>query len=456
MDHDRSRGELLAEADADLARRAVPGAWATIGMVQFVLFAGNFFREQPGAASLFGLLTVGGCVLRLFVLARKPAIYGNNPHRWTMLLGVSVFVVATAWGVLTGYTVATDGFANWDGLLLTICILGISAGSLVSFTPRYLFLLYHVIPLMVPAILGDLWAGGRQGFTMALLASVYLAFLLLQAKHLHDRYWKGLRDQRLLESAKKMAESASEAKTEFLANISHELRTPMNGVLGMTALALETDLTGEQREFLETAHSSAESLLTLLNDLLDFSKIEARKLVLQRISFDVRDLVKETVKSFLPLAKGKGLDLTYRMSDAVPAEAVGDPQRLRQVLVNLVNNALKFTTVGEVLVDVTVDSRDDGAFALCFAVKDTGIGIPLDKQRLIFQPFSQADGSMTRPYGGAGLGLTVSARLVELSGGKIWVDSMPDRGSTFHFTTVLGLPDAAKGSLVLATVAQVS
>lgn len=450
MDQDCGGVELLAEADADLARRALPGVWAIIGMVQFVLFASNLFGEQPIVASLFGLLTVGACVLRLVVLARKPSIYSRNPRCWAMLFGLSVFVVAAAWGVLTGYTVAIKGFRNWDALLLTSCVLGISAGSLVSFTPRYLFMLYHVVPLMLPVVIGDLCVGGQQGFAMALLALGYLAFLLLQAKHLYDRYWKGLRDQRLLESAKRMAESASAAKTEFLANISHELRTPMNGVLGMTALALETDLTGEQREFLETARSSAESLLTLLNELLDFSRIEGRKLILEQISFDVHDLVKETVTSLLPQADKKALSLTYRMSDGVPADGVGDPQRLRQVLVNLVENAIKFTSAGEVLVEVSVDWRDDGAFCLSFAVQDTGIGIPIEKQRLIFQPFSQADGSMTRQYGGSGLGLTISARLVELSGGKIWVDSAPGRGSTFHFTTVLGVPDTAKGSLALA------
>src|ERR1039457_4972949 len=164
--HDCSHGVLLAEADADLARRALPGVWVMIGMVQFLLIASNFFREQPNIASLFAMLTLGASVLRLFVIIRKQAIYDRSPRRWSLLFGISVFTVASAWGVLTGYTIAINGFGNWNALLLTICVLGISAGSLVSFTPRYLFLLYHVVPLLLPVVAGDLCVGGQQGYAI--------------------------------------------------------------------------------------------------------------------------------------------------------------------------------------------------------------------------------------------------------------------------------------------------
>jgi len=226
----------------------------------------------------------------------------------------------------------------------------------------------------------------------------------------------------------------------------------MNGIIGMTELALETELTEEQREYLYTARSSADSLLKLLNDLLDFSKIEARKMVLEQITFEMRDLVRDTIKAFQAQAKEKSLGLSYKVSDDVPVTTVGDPHRLRQVLVNLIGNALKFTNEGEVFVDVSLDWLNDDGCGVYVAVKDTGIGIPMEKQQLIFQPFSQADGSMTRQYGGTGLGLTISARLVELSGGKIWVDSAPGRGSTFHFTTVFGVPGVVKNEAVLELV----
>jgi two-component system sensor histidine kinase/response regulator len=222
--------------------------------------------------------------------------------------------------------------------------------------------------------------------------------------------------------------------------MSHELRTPMNGIIGTTDLALDTELSSEQRELLETARNSADALLHLLDDVLDLSKMEAEKLDLEQVAFDLHKLVRETIKVFAPQAAQKRLTLTHSIAARVPDQVTGDPARLRQVLTNLVGNAIKFTHEGSVEVRVGVESISSEAVALQFAIKDTGIGIAAEQQEVIFQAFSQADGSMTRRYGGSGLGLTISARLVELMGGAIWLDSQPGEGSTVHFTARFRMP----------------
>ncbi|MFN7938107.1 MAG: ATP-binding protein [Bryobacteraceae bacterium] len=379
--------------------------------------------------------------LRVIILVRFDSIYPKDPRLWRGLLTLTVVLIAAFCGVLAAAVIFTYGFDSWVYSLVIAWVAGITAGAVISFTPNALLGRIQVCSVFFPIIFTGLWLGTTHGYAFAFSSVIFAVFLFVQGDRLNAAYWKQLIDRdreatvnRELEAAKKSAETANRAKSQFLANMSHEIRTPMHGILGMVQLLQNSGVNPQQSDYLRLLHGSAKDLLRVLNDILDLSKIEAGKLTIEAIPFSPAQLIEDTAAVLSTQGQSNRVELRLAVSPTVPAFVLGDPVRLKQVLLNLVANALKFTETG--YVELSVDSGPifGGHADLTFHVRDTGMGIPAEKQRDIFEAFAQADGSVTRRHGGTGLGLSISAQLVELMKGRIELISEPGKGSDFFFT----------------------
>ncbi|MGA3017657.1 MAG: ATP-binding protein [Bryobacteraceae bacterium] len=381
--------------------------------------------------------------MRVALTMMEERVHSLPPGLRNAAFAATIGLPSAAGGLVHASALWFYGFESWPYVITMLWFVGCISGSTISFTPSFQLLRLYLCTASTPVLGVDLWLGGTQGYTVALATATLLAFLLTQGSSLHKAYWRQLWGRALesartreLELAKTAAEAASLAKSQFLANMSHEIRTPLHGVLGMAHLAFASETLQGSREHLEPLCGAADGLLHVINDILDFSKIEAGKMTLEHVPFSLPHMTDELRKLVAPQARAKDLVLQCQVAESVPAVVVGDPARLRQVLLNLLANAIKFTSHGSVMLEVTWIPREpqDRQASLSFRVCDTGIGIPVEQQQTIFEAFGQADSSVTRRFGGTGLGLTICSQLVQLMGGRIWVESMPGSGSTFQFT----------------------
>lgn len=424
--------KLKLQVERDLASRGGSAGFVYVAFILTLFVTTDLSESSETAFRILAAVTLLTALIRRWLCRTQGNFYARNDTRWLFYLSATVLANAIAWGCFMFVAVRHYGPDHWNTILIAALITGTAWTATYSLLPMPRLLQAFHIVFLGPGALACLMFGNVRAITFAGIYCVYILFLLSFGRKMHEEYIQALRRNLVLEEARAAAEAANRAKSDFLANISHELRTPMNGIIGMTHLALNTQLDTEQREYLETVFYSSQSLLRLLNDLLDFSKIEAKKVELECIGFAPGRVVEDTLRAFRAVALEKGISLHFECGEGLPERVYGDPVRVRQILNNLVSNAVKFTVSGFVAVRLEFLSRNGDKLRVRFSVQDSGPGIPEDKRRLIFEPFEQSDRSTTRKFGGTGLGLSICARLAELMNGSIHVDSKLGKGSTFH------------------------